>query len=284
MASEHVIDVTEATFDHEVVERSHQVPVLVDFWASWCAPCRMLTPVLEKVVSSLNGTAILAKVDTEANPGLSYRFGIQGIPAVKLFRGGRVAGEFVGFRPEPEVFAFVRAFLPTEADRLTDEAVAAAGDGRIDEATALLQQALEQDPRQPRALLALAEIRSEEGALDEAEDLYQRVAGAGPEEALADRGLAELRIKRLAADLGDPDAARLRASDAPDDVEARYALGVHLAAKRRYVEAMDELLRAAVSLKTRERAREAMTSVFAILGPDEDVVREYRTKLARLLF
>ena len=116
------MDVTEQTFEREVVERSAELPVVVDFWADWCSPCHMLTPVLEREVAARGGDVLLAKVDVDANPGLAQRFGVQGIPAVKAFRDGHVVSEFVGAQPAPAVAAFLDGLTgPSQAERLLDE-------------------------------------------------------------------------------------------------------------------------------------------------------------------
>jgi putative thioredoxin len=116
------MDVTEETFEREVIERSATTPVVVDFWADWCAPCRMLTPVLEKAVAEREGQVVLAKVDTDANPGLMDRFGIRGIPAVKAFKNGRVVSEFVGVQSAQSVALFLdELYGPSQGERLLEE-------------------------------------------------------------------------------------------------------------------------------------------------------------------
>ena len=152
-----VIDVTEQDFEREVVERSHTVPVVVDFWAAWCAPCRALTPVLEQAAAAREGKVVLAKVDTDANPGISATFGIQGIPAVKAFKDGLVVEEFVGAQGPALVERFFDGLVPTEADLLV-----AQGD------EAALRSALELEPRRADAATALARLLLERGEDDEA--------------------------------------------------------------------------------------------------------------------
>lgn len=147
-----VIDVTESSFASDVLERSLTTPVVVDFWAAWCAPCRALGPVLEQVVEDHPGEVVLAKVDVDANPRLQQRFGVRGIPAVKAFRGGQVVAEFVGAQPRPAVERFVEALLPSPAERLTE-----AGD------EASLRRAVELDPGLAAPRVALARMLIDRG-------------------------------------------------------------------------------------------------------------------------
>ena len=161
------MDVTEATFESAVVERSRTVPVVVDFWAAWCGPCRMLTPVLEREVARRDGAVELVKLDVDANPALASSYGIQGIPAVKAFRDGRVVAEFVGAQPAAAVSRFLDSLAPSKAGVL-----AANGD------ESSLRQALELEPDRADAALALARILHRRGEAGEALDILGRVHGS----------------------------------------------------------------------------------------------------------
>src|SRR5690242_17743539 len=170
------MDVTESNFQTAVIDRSHEVPVVVDFWAEWCGPCRQLTPVLERAVAERAGKVELVKVDTDANPMLSRSFQIQGIPAVKAFRDGEVVAEFVGAQPPAAVDRFLDSLVPSETDNLVE-----LGDEQS------LRKAIEIEPNRADAIVPLARILHQRGEPDEARALLERVPGNFAAEGLASR-------------------------------------------------------------------------------------------------
>jgi putative thioredoxin len=244
-----VIDVTEQNFEAEVVERSRSVPVVVDFWAEWCGPCRALTPVLEKEAGDREGEVVLAKLDTDANPTISRAFGIQGIPAVKAFKDGRIVSEFVGAQPPAIVKRFFDELVPSEADRLVEAA---------DEAS--LRRALELEPARNEAAVALARLLHARGDTEEAAELLHQRPGFAAE-ALA----ARLRLE----DAGEPDLSEAFA--ALDAGETERALDLLLAALSADGDARDDI-------------RRVMVGVFDELGPESPLAREHRRRLASALY
>ena len=238
------IDVTDATFESEVLTRSQTTPVLIDLWAEWCGPCKTLGPVLEKVVDATNGKVALAKVDVDANPGLSQAFRVQSIPAVFVAQNGKVFQGFIGAQPESVVQQLVDSLLPSEEDNEI-AALLAAGD------EASLRKALEIDPGHPEGVVALAELlvrRGDEEAVDEAQALLERI----PESAETRRVAA---LARIGADSGVTD----------DGVEAK----------------LDALLD---RVKDDEDARQEFVDVLELLGPDDVRTATYRKKLTSRLF
>jgi putative thioredoxin len=245
-----VIDVTEQTFEQEVIERSKAVPVVVDFWAEWCAPCRQLGPVLEKGASAREGQVVLAKLDTDANPRISAAFGIQGIPAVKAFKDGRVVAEFVGAQPPARVEAFYDSLVPSEADGLVESG---------DEDS--LRRAIQLEPARSDARLALARILRDRGEDDEALEILNSTAGDFAAEGLA----ARIRLEQA----GEPDLTEAFA--ALDRGDRQAALDALLAAFPSADGVSDDL-------------RRVVVGILDELGVEDPLAREYRRKLAAALY
>ena len=211
------IDVTDATFQTEVIDRSMQVPVVIDLWAEWCGPCRVLGPILEKVVGETAGKVVLVKVDVDANPQVAQAFQVQGIPAVFAMDQGKIVSTFVGAQPEAAVREFVQALLPTEEETAVARLVAAG-----DEAS--LRQALELEPGHEGAVVALAELlvgRGDEAATEEALALLERIPESAATRRVAARarvgggvaGDVESELQGLLDQVKDDDAARQRYLD-----------------------------------------------------------------------
>ena len=259
--SDLVYDVTEATFQAEVLERSKTVPVLVDFWADWCGPCHALAPVLERAVERHGGEVVLARVDVDQNQRLAMAFQVQGIPVVKAFAGGRLVDEFVGAQPAQVVERFVESLLPSEADR----AAAAAADLDPAEAAARWREVLEQDPDNLAARTGLADLALAEGRPAEALELLRPVK-TDPEVAVL------VARARLAVEAADPASRFAAAAAQAADGQPDPALSTLLEAVR---EGPGE---------TRDRARELMVDVFRVLGDDHPLTGVYRKALTRALF
>lgn len=281
-----VVTVTARTFQSAVIDGSFDRPVLVDFWADWCAPCRSLMPILARLAEAYGGRFILAKVNTEEEQALAAQLGIRNLPTVQLFRDGRPVDQFMGALPESQVREFLERHLPRASDDLLDQARGALAAGDLKTATALIERARTEDPGNARAALAQAELAAARGDLETALALVERlpIELAHDPDANALRG--QLRFAQVLS--GAPPAAELerRLAADPADSEARYQLAAHRVLAGDFESALEQLL----ALMKRDRAyrddagRKGMLAVFDLLGGQGDLVARYRARMAAALY
>jgi putative thioredoxin len=282
--SPHVFDATEANFETEVIQTSLTTPVLVDFWAAWCGPCKQLAPILEKVVASYDGALKLAKVDTDAQQQLAAIFGIRSLPTVVLVKDGQMVDGFMGALPEGQVREFLSRHIPAPAEQPLAPPAPAVAEKPAD-AIARLRSAIEAAPDKPELKLDLALALMQSGDADTAQAELDALPANLAEDARAKRLRNQLEFARALKDA--PDTATLRARLAADanDHAARELLGVRLLLDGEAAAGLDEFLHILRTARAWNEgaAKKRLIAAFSVLD-DEDLVGSYRRKMATLLF
>jgi putative thioredoxin len=276
---EWVIEVTEETFQTEVVERSMQIPVVVDLWATWCGPCKQLSPVLERLAAAAGGAWILATVDVDANPRIAQLFGVQSIPTVVAIAGGQPVDAFSGAQPEPQVKQWLAALLSALRDQMPG---IAAAEQAVSGADAPEAEEPEEEPEDPR--FTAAEDALEQGDFAAAEAAYQHILDAEPANEQAKTAVAQVRFLARAEN-ADP-AAIARADAAPDDIEAQLAAADAELAEQRVAEALGRLIGVVRSSAgdEKEQVRQHLLELFELFPADDTRVLKARRDLANALF
>jgi putative thioredoxin len=273
----YILEVNESTFERAVLQRSHDQPVIVDFWAPWCGPCRTLGPLLERLTTDGRGAFLLAKVNVDDNPNLSTQYGVRGIPAVKAFRAGQVVGEFVGAQPEGKVREFLRKLAPSPAERVIGEGLSLLATRHWPQAEAAFRKARALESGSGPATLGLAKALLMQGRGCEAQEVLEDFPRS--DEVLAAEKLAPLAQLLCEVEGGDPPV---------DDIEldALYHQSARLLRRGQLEAGMDGLLDLIRQDKKYRKGepRRVMLALFELLGEDDPITRGYRSELASALF
>ncbi|WP_297446166.1 thioredoxin [Acidiferrobacter sp.] len=280
--SPYMIDVTGDSFDHAVLARSREVPVLVDFWAAWCAPCRSLMPILAKLAEEYQGRFFLAKVNSDEQQDLAARFGVRSLPTVKLFKQGAEVAQFVGAQPERMIRELLDAHIDRPSDALLRAALDQEATGDRDGALARLKGAHETDPKNDRLTAHLGRLLCEQGRVTDSEAILKGLSPRALGDAEIGAIMARLEFVRMTADAPPLTDLEQTIRAHPEDLRARMALGARYLLAGRHEEALEQWL---TIVRTDRRfgddaARRALLAAFTLLGGKSDLVRRYRGLLA----
>ncbi|MCF8017329.1 MAG: thioredoxin [Chromatiaceae bacterium] len=284
--SAHIAAVTATDFEQIVIQGSFERPVLVDFWADWCAPCRQMMPILSRLAEEFKGQFFLAKVDTEAEQALAAQFGIRSLPTVQLFKNGQAVDQFMGALPEGQIREFLSRHISRASDQLLDQARQAMADGDLNAASALIERAKQDDPDNSRVFIAQVQLKAVEGDAAGALELLEHT----PLDLAADPELAAIRgrlaFSAAVADAPAAEALQTTLKANPGDNDARYQLAAHQVLAGDIEAALEILL----TLLKRDRqygddaARKGMVAIFDLLGGSGELVSRYRAKMLSSLY
>jgi len=284
-SSQWVIEVQSATFQQAVVERSQVVPVVVDFWAPWCDPCRQLAPLLDKLVNEFAGRFVLAKVNVEEEGQIAQAFGVQSIPVVVALVDGKPVDHFQGVLPEDQLRQWLEAILPSKTQQLIDEGLQLEADD-VAAAEAKFRAAVELEPENAMARICLARAVLSLGCEQEAREIIEKLESRGYLEPEAEQIKSELDVRSRAAEAGGVQEARRAVEQQPDNLDLAVQLADALAAVSQFEEAFDICL----SVIERDKqgvgvaAKDSMVRMFDLAGKGSELVAAYRRRLATLLY
>lgn len=285
----YIYDVTVATFDQEVIEKSFEQPVLVDFWAEWCAPCKVLMPLLAQITESYQGNLILAKVNCDTEQDIVGRFGIRSLPTVVLFKDGQPVDGFAGAQPESEIRKLLEPHVtlpaPVSADPLK-QAQTLFAESRFAEAEAQLKALLSEDNSNALGLILYARCLAERGELGEARTVLNAVKNDDAHKAELAGAKAQLTFLAQAAQLPESAELKRRVAQNPQDDEAVYQLAIQQLSRQQYDAALDGLLRLFIRNRSYSEGlpHKTLLQVFELLGNDHPLVTTYRRKLFAALY
>ena len=282
----YTFDVGTEDFYQKIIEGSHEKVIVVDFWASWCAPCKVLGPILEKVVTSFGGRVLLAKVNIEEHQELAVHFRIQSIPSVKIFSKGDVVHEFLGALPENQIMEIIKSVAGDEIGDALSKAESLIAEKKYDKAESIYKKLLEKDPKHSGALIGLARVALFQDNTDRARQLLSEVDEMDSLHDQAQSLAKSIEFVTICSASGGLESCRKNAEQNPGDLEALYKLGCCYAAENVFEQALDTFL-TIVKRDTEYdegKARTSMLTLFSILGQNHSLTRTYRDKLANALF
>lgn len=280
-----MIEINESNFEAEVIGRSHEMPVLVDFWADWCAPCKSLMPVLEKLDGDYQGQLQIAKINTDEQRNLAEANGIRSLPTLRLYRNGELVEEVMGAQPETVLRQLIDAHLVRASNGILKDVQALTAEGETEAAVKLLEQGIQEDPANPNLPMALARLCMADGQLERAAGLLEALPRDQRDSEDGKNLKLLLEFSRVAADADDPDTLSARLQDSPGNAAALYQLGAQQIVKGDYGAALDSFM----ELLRRDRAygdnaaQRGLIALFGLLGENDERVGQYRRRMTNLL-